>query len=421
MAKKKPKKKRSIRTTDLVTLDDINPKMDINQCHMENVLLNTILPPESAAQQRDGILARPQFLGKAMTTETRETVNVLYEASRKMTARMRPFVEKFIQALIKAGIMPSDDELAKLDSIRLPKAVPDGVIQAVSADQANPPQDINEMVFRLLPCFTSGIISKPDGEVESVFIWTVHTVDIEHQVIELSLQHEIHCNGRRVPNMNIKHAFVQVTRDPESPAYLWHVQHKTETHSEPLDLIVSKLSARKLNWTDGDYQFWEDAVIRMARKTRLKYDPDNQGIVQQAVLQEFLSLMILVNYVLGQQKLRRKAAQQTVDTTPHEDRPRPEIKLDTQTPPAETRVNRVLCGIVFSSTQLPKKPSMRTLVQYRTAAWSVRGHVRHYKSGKTAYIQPTVRKRHALKDKVPENKPARQVIELIDPKKEIPT
>ena len=410
MAKKKARKKRHP-TNEFITVDDVNPKLDPNRAHMDNILLGAILPQDAIIQQRDAILSKPFFQGKPMTPETKRAITMLYDSSIKTSNSMRPLVCGYVDALIAAGEMPDDDTLNQMNRISLPQSLPDDLVEEFEQKQHARMTSLDQTFFAILPCFTSGVLTRDEDRIQQIFIWEVHSVNIQSHVIELSLRCEICCNGKRVPSVRIDHAFLQVI--VMNDAYGWQIQNNEKTVSETLNMTVTKLSARRLKWTNADYQLWTNAIIRQARKVHQKYDPDfTNGVVQQAAIQEFLSYILTVNHVLGKRK-----TQKTTQSTDHPASQKPEIQLNTQTPQPEVKTDRIICGIRFSSVKAPRKPSMRTLVQYHTAAWSVKGHVRHYKSGKTVYIQPSVRRRQALKDKV-SGQPAQQIVELVNPDKE---
>ena len=69
-----------------------------------------------------------------------------------------------------------------------------------------------------------------------------------------------------------------------------------------------------------------------------------------------------------------------------------------------------LNGIQIKSRKRPIKVTRRNIIEYKTASWGVRGHVRHYKNGKTVYIKPYTCKRQKVK--LPENSQPQKIINI---------
>ena len=68
--------------------------------------------------------------------------------------------------------------------------------------------------------------------------------------------------------------------------------------------------------------------------------------------------------------------------------------------------------IRMTSARPPKVFSSKSIRNYKIPSWTARGHTRHYKSGKTVYIRPTVRHRKALKN--PDGKIPQSVINIVN-------
>ena len=53
------------------------------------------------------------------------------------------------------------------------------------------------------------------------------------------------------------------------------------------------------------------------------------------------------------------------------------------------RKTRHIGGITITSAKRPSKPTMQKIIRYSMSEWSRRGFMRHYKSGKIVFIEPT--------------------------------
>ena len=71
-------------------------------------------------------------------------------------------------------------------------------------------------------------------------------------------------------------------------------------------------------------------------------------------------------------------------------------------PPADTaktppeRIARRVGALRIVSVGPPMPPDRKTVRNYVTASWSVRGFTRKCKSGKTVYVKPSIRRRRSL-------------------------
>ena len=99
--------------------------------------------------------------------------------------------------------------------------------------------------------------------------------------------------------------------------------------------------------------------------------------------------------------------------------------LDTEEPntlyltPSQKRKIRYLgkTGISITSKKIPKTPDQSYVKHYSVSSWSQIGHIRHLKSGKTIYIKPQTKHRHALIDKNIEI-PQKQIVIKVEEEKE---
>ena len=52
------------------------------------------------------------------------------------------------------------------------------------------------------------------------------------------------------------------------------------------------------------------------------------------------------------------------------------------------RTFHIIDMITVLSSEKPRRPSAKSIAKYKTLIWQTRGHIRHYKNGKTVYIKP---------------------------------
>ena len=106
------------------------------------------------------------------------------------------------------------------------------------------------------------------------------------------------------------------------------------------------------------------------------------------LLNHFLTAIVRVNCELQSgpkpKAVRSKKSETKVKTVTDKEperNPKPQI------------VRTLASGVTIKSAKIPKAPTVDIIRHYKVASWSVRGHMRHYKNGKTVYITPSVHKR----------------------------
>ena len=109
------------------------------------------------------------------------------------------------------------------------------------------------------------------------------------------------------------------------------------------------------------------------------------------LLSDFVTEITYVNIQLLNERPKAKR----VKRNPHKAIASDEI----ETNPRPQIIRNMSSGIVIKSRAVPKAPTEESVRRYKLAAWNTRGHVRHYKTGKTVYIKPSVHHRKCLKDK----------------------
>lgn len=68
--------------------------------------------------------------------------------------------------------------------------------------------------------------------------------------------------------------------------------------------------------------------------------------------------------------------------------------------------------ISITSDDTPKEMTKRTVVKYHLASWTVKGHIRHYKSGKVTYVKPHTKKRKGMEKEAETTTPRTQKVVL---------
>lgn len=149
-------------------------------------------------------------------------------------------------------------------------------------------------------------------------------------------------------------------------------------------------SAKGLGWSKAEYKTWMDVVVQNSIDSTKYYKEQQEGHDQCEQLAMLFALIIVrCNILLEMNKPSRPV--NTGTSSRHR-------KIVYEKGEAPERRIRNVGALRVQSKDVPKRPCMETVVTYKTAKWSVRGHIRHYKSGKEVYIKPSTRTRKALVD-----------------------
>lgn len=149
-------------------------------------------------------------------------------------------------------------------------------------------------------------------------------------------------------------------------------------------------SAKELGWSKAEYKTWIDVVVQNSIDSTKYCKEQQEGHDQcEQLAMVFALIIVRCNILLEMNKPSRPINTGIFSghrKTVYEKGKAPERRI------------RNVGALRVQSKSVPKRPCMETVVTYKTAKWSVRGHVRHYKSGKEVYIKPSTRKRKALAD-----------------------
>lgn len=149
---------------------------------------------------------------------------------------------------------------------------------------------------------------------------------------------------------------------------------------------------------------FDDAFVSIYRKQKL---PDKANKHMDETVDDstenivgFLRVMAYINYLsehpeyknIEKEEYSDKPAQEEVDTdkrlhssTPENKMPNNTDKIPRRNPVQAITINGI--KVISSNEKLSKKLSSKKR-QRLTESWNVRGHYRHYKSGKTVYVNP---------------------------------
>lgn len=143
--------------------------------------------------------------------------------------------------------------------------------------------------------------------------------------------------------------------------------------------VVEMLPAKAVGWTKYEAEGWNN-FLKIFRKKNKNIDN------VETLSLPFLKWCTFLNYRLQSTKVSRP---QKAPPKPSGNR---EYTIDIEETPK--RMVRTVGDVQIRSEKPPRKPS--SSITYHVGAWKTRGHIRHYKNGKTVFIQETVHHRKKL-------------------------
>lgn len=153
--------------------------------------------------------------------------------------------------------------------------------------------------------------------------------------------------------------------------------------------LYRALSPNNFNWSDIDRLVWK---INIENAEKLQKTVEQKGYdMAESLALTFAKAVIKANYMLNLYKPSRgKNPNKTKQT---------KRKIVTNANiPQPAKLIRTVGPIAFQSEKPPRQPSDETIIHYKTASWTTRGHTRTYKNGKTVWVKESVHKRKCLQN-----------------------
>lgn len=294
----------------------------------------------------------------------------------------------YIQKLVDDGKMMKLSDVKRMNILDTTEflAPPDNGYGMPSFGPASPQErEIMDKMgwYSNIPCFEKGAIRV---NTFRYIVFEVLEIDPEKGSLRIRLRDYMK------PDESIWQMGVGITAEIQKD---WHAEDiKTNRfrnliieEKQNFENLYTMYSAKDLGWSKEDYKQWLDIIVKNAKLTTEQYVKQS-GVDQcEHLLRTFILLIVRCNVMLEKNKPSRPIGSK---------KSAGERKISYEKDRSPKRKIRMVGSLRVQSKDIPRLPSLETVVTYRTAKWMVRGHVRHYKNGKTVYIQPRLHKRKAL-------------------------
>lgn len=237
----------------------------------------------------------------------------------------------------------------------------------------------NNPFYYMTPCFQTGFLKI---NLRRGIYFKILKIEENTHTIQLHIQDII------LNDNNMQHEFGRST-DVTYNYTDCNIRYITKNETSFVDMYT-KLKPTDLNWNREQISFWEEVILQNAVNQNTLFEKINKNPTHE-LGKLFIYYILLSNYYLSQKRpvLEKKNTIQNK-------------KIKTTTKPIDTTdttpIKRIrhIGNIRFVSEKPPSKPNKERIYTYRMENWGVRGHIRHYKNGKTVYIQPQTRHRKSL-------------------------
>lgn len=244
--------------------------------------------------------------------------------------------------------------------------------------------------FAGIPCYTSGVLQI---EKNVWIIWDILKIDIDEQTMSINCTSYYSTEDKNYDlEMSIPHASfmfqVNYNKDLREDVLPFEV---TSIASIPLVNMFQLISPKKFKWTKEERNLWSSVFIKYAKMVdELAEDGDTmmEGIPPLAL--GMIHIFCEINRILHVSK--RKYRSRSSRKEPAE--PVAAYDHDKQTGRRWFEID----GVKFYADKRPVEMTRSSVVKYQVASWTVRGHTRTYKNGKTVYIKPRVNHRQCLNE-----------------------
>lgn len=294
--------------------------------------------------------------------------------------RLPGLLEAYNKSLAKNELGMSETELLSLNKIDLRNICPapnkkkceiPDILAAPLSDEESQFASDNQM-FSQIPCYDKGVLQI--NKYRYIY-YEILNLDLKDKTIKIFIQDYFKDN-------NIWQVGIAMTIDSD-------FNDIKSSNIVTYPMIYRALSPDNFNWSEIDKLIWK---INIENAEKLQKTIEQRGYdMARSLTITFIKAVVKANYMLSLYKPSRgKRANKTKST-------KRTIVIDTNAQ-QPAKLIRTVGPITFQSEKPPKQPTDDTVIHYRTASWTTRGHTRTYKNGKTVYVKESIHKRKCLQN-----------------------
>lgn len=271
---------------------------------------------------------------------------------------------------------------------------PDAYLAYVAAE---PP------LYQILPCFEKGVIR---ANMDRYFEFELLSVDTDARELRVFLHDYTYRKDKDLWEPGVYGNLTLMYGLEDAQVSIKGADSDLVT----FDRIYRMLDLKSLGWDNERRTLWKRTAVAHADAHKASRKSEGRNDVVE-LARIFLAYVTICNFYLATRK--PVTAKRRARGKPSSGKDAP--KTGTAAPPPE-RLVRTVGPIRIVSARVPRPAGALSgaMRRYRVAEWTSRGHVRHYKTGKTVWIRPATHKRKALSGNAGQN-PRPQSVVRFDP------
>lgn len=238
--------------------------------------------------------------------------------------------------------------------------------------------------YAFLPCFQNGFMHYADAED---FYFQIRNINENLHQIKIQL---LSCSNiaKNCPMylFAVEATVTLPAADEDVSSILVKIEHLL-THDD----IYRLLSETDMHWNSLDTKFWNIHLQQFQTVLNSSNSPEQFRSHIEGDIRLFFQYNLMANHIMSKEAHNASAASTASKTKSAPSHPKKDFKPNTG---AQTRTTHTFSNNLKVHAPKDWKPvKSPKVLHYTMESWPVRGHIRHYKNGKTVYIKPRINRR----------------------------
>lgn len=238
----------------------------------------------------------------------------------------------------------------------------------------------------LIPCYTKGLYKiHPNRYI----YYDVENINKDEHSVTVFHQEYINVGNYFLPGHSSK-ATISLSKGKSDKNDCFTVErHEFQNETS----LYKPITPKQLNLTDFEAKFYRQLINDITKSDKIY-----NNVITNELNSAFIKATVRTNFLLSKYKPNRESNSYYVKNDTENEK---NIIYDA---PQSHYVQRIGPVNIYNDTA-PKQTvrKQRTNdIHYKIPEWDTRGHIRHYKSGKTVYVKPSVHKRQGMTGEKPQ-------------------
>lgn len=254
--------------------------------------------------------------------------------------------------------------------------------------------------YGMIPCFNKGII---DVTPNMYVAWSIFHLDLDNS--QMTLGCSVYITGESCGcsfDIPFTEFIVDIGHHTIGDGIHDTITYQVKTFTS-LNEMFTAISPKQMRWNQQERLMWNKTYMRMVKFVdKISPNPAPYDSILE-LLTDMIFAFTGVNYHLHKNRQwsrRRKGKDE------------PTVIVDFNQAKQDARITRKIGLLTIVSRDIPRETTRENVIRYQVASWTVRGHVRRYKSGKMVYIEPHTSHRRCMQPMASDQTPGPRSIEI---------